>query len=140
VLWQAHHRVPQGQYFSLTLQSHLALKEEQTGQPILGEIKAEDLGLPAEAKRCYCILSAVAVSGWNAALGLPKADTWALGRGSVLLFRLPSDFDPGPTLARLAELEQESVGERCAEGFGRMIACDPFHYEFTFKELRGGPS
>jgi CRISPR-associated protein Csx10 len=134
-LWQKHHREPQGQYFSLTLQSHLALHNEQTGQPILGDIQPHDLGLPVEVERCYCILGSVLVSGWNAALGLPKTDTWALGRGSVLLFRLPPGAALDPVFERLHEIEQNGLGDRRAEGFGRMIVCDPFHYDFLLKEL-----
>jgi hypothetical protein len=75
------------------------------------------------------------VPGWNAALGMPKADTWCLGRGSVLLFRLPPDHDPEPTLARLQEIEAEGVGDRRVEGFGRIAGCDPFHYGFLQREL-----
>jgi len=125
-LWQKYGRVPAGQYFSLTLQSHLAIRDE-AGQPVL-DVQARHLGLPDEAKRCRCVLSAVVVPGWNAAAELPKADTWALGRGSVLLFRLPRDVDPAPTRKRLEEIERDGVGERTAEGFGSIIACDPFHY------------
>jgi CRISPR-associated protein Csx10 len=135
-LWQTFGQTLKGQYFSLTLQSHLALRDEAR-QPVLGEITAAHLDLP-EAERCRCVLSAVAVPGWNSALDMPKADTWALERGSVLLFRLPLDADPNPTLSRLETLEQDGAGERRAEGFGRMIACDPFHYHFTLRELKGG--
>ena len=136
VLWRRFNRRPDGQYFSLSLQSHLAL-ENPAGEPVLGEVVATDLGLPAEAVRCRSVLSAVAVPGWNAALDLPKADTWALGRGSVLLFRLPPESDPDPTLARLAQIEQEGVGLRRAEGFGRAVPCDPFHFYFLQRELEG---
>ena len=136
-LWEQHQREPTGQYFSLTLQSHLALRNP-AGQPVLGRISAADLGLPSQATRCRCLLRAESVSGWNAAQGLPKADTWALSRGSVLLFRLPHGADPAPVLDRLEALEEEGAGERRAEGLGRMIACDPFHYYFTDRELKGG--
>jgi CRISPR-associated protein Csx10 len=136
-LWQQFDRMPADQYFSLTLQSHLALRDT-AGQPILGEITAADLGFPPGVERCRCVLSAVAVPGWNAAQDLPKADTWALGRGTVLLFRMPPDGEPSPILERLEEIEEEGIGERRAEGFGRLTACDPFHSYFTLRELRGG--
>jgi len=136
VLWGRFDRKPDGHYFSLTLQSHLAL-ENPAGEPVLGEVTATDLGLPAEATRCRSVLSAVAVPGWNAAQGLPKADMWALRRGSVLLFRLPPEADTAPTLDRLAQVEEQGAGLRRNEGFGRAIACDPFHYYFLQRELEG---
>lgn len=135
-LWQKYGRTSAGQYFSLTLQSHLALRDE-AGQPVL-DVQARHLGLPDQARRRRSVLNAVVVPGWNAAAELPKADTWALGRGSVLLFRLPPDVDPAPTMKRLEEIERDSVGERRAEGFGSAIVCDPFHYHFTLRELEGG--
>jgi CRISPR-associated protein Csx10 len=136
-LWDLFQRQPQGEYFSLTLQSHLALRDA-AGEPILGRIRAEDLGLPGAAVRCRSVLSAVAVPGWNAALNLPKPDTWALGRGSALLFRLPPGHDRRPVIDRLQEIEREGVGDRRAEGFGRMTACDRFHFYFLQRKLLKG--
>ncbi len=136
-LWERFDRQPEGQYFTLTLQSHLALRNA-AGEPVLGEVMAADMGLPPEAIRCRSVLSAVAVPGWNMARDLPKSDTWALGRGSVLLFRLPLDADSKPGIERLEQIEREGVGERRAEGFGRVIACDPFHFYFLQRELTGG--
>jgi len=137
-LWKRFDRELQGRYFSLTLQSHLALRNE-ADEPVLGEVTAADLGLPAadRIERCRCVLNSALVSGWNAAQNLPKADTWALARGSVLLFRLLSEADPKPVMERLAEIEREGLGERRAEGFGRVIVCDRFHYYFLEKELKG---
>jgi CRISPR-associated Csx10 family RAMP protein len=136
-LWRKFDQQPKGKYFSLTLQSHLAIRDEKTGEPVLGKIRAEDLGLLSSLAPCRRVLSAIAVAGWNAALEMPKADTWALTRGSVLLFRQPSNNDPSPILRQLEQLELVGAGERRAEGFGRMIACDPFHYYFTLRELKG---
>jgi hypothetical protein len=80
-LWQTAGRTPQGRYFSLTLQSHLALQDEE-GQPVLGNIQLAHLGLPADVERCRVVLSAEAVPGWNAAQEMPKSDCWVLERGS----------------------------------------------------------
>lgn len=133
-LWRVFDRQPDGEYFTLTLQSHLALRDV-AGEPILDGIKPEDLGFPVGTVRCRSVLSAVAVAGWNAALNLPKPDTWALSRGSVLLFRLPRGYDREPAIDRLQEIERNGIGERRAEGFGRMTACDPFHFYFLRREL-----
>lgn len=122
-----------GPCFSLTLLSHLALRDAG-GQPLLEQIKPADLGLPWIEDWSWRSLTAVAIPGWNVAWGLPKADTWALRRGSVL-FGCVAPQDEAATLARLAELEAHGAGERRAEGLGRIRACDEFHYVYTDKEL-----
>ncbi|MBZ0161052.1 MAG: CRISPR-associated RAMP protein Csx10 [bacterium] len=132
-LWSLFDRQPEGEYFSLTLQSHLALRDD-AGEPVLGEITAQDFGLSVGTVQCRRVLRAIAVPGWNAALDLPKPDTWALDRGSVLLFRLPPGHDREPVIDRLQEIEREGIGERRAEGFGRLTACDPFHFYFLQRE------
>ena len=126
---------PDTRYFSLTLLSHLALRDDLL-RPVLGEISPQHFGLPdsvawaryKDSDQPVLFLSAITVPGWNAALGLPKPDTVALARGAVLL----GQCDPGQeqaVLARLAEIEAEGVGERRGEGFGRVAACYPIHYE-----------
>jgi len=121
-------------YFSLTLLSHLALRDDLL-RPVLGEITPQHFGLPngvtwvryPSSDRPVLFLSAITVPGWNAALGLPKPDTIALARGSVLL----GQYDAGQeqaVLARLTQIEAEGVGERRNEGFGRVAVCYPIHY------------
>lgn len=122
-------------YFSLTLLSHLALRDNLL-RPILGEVTPQHFGLPdcvtwvhyGESAQLVLFLSAVTVAGWNVALGLPKTDTIALARGSVLLGRCEAAQKPD-VLARLAEIEAQGVGERRGEGFGRVAVCYPIHYE-----------
>lgn len=122
-------------YFSLTLLSHLALRDEWL-RPVLDTITSEHFGLPdsvtwvyhSNSTRPVLFLNAVTVAGWNAALGLPKPDTVALARGSVLLAQCPADQEQ-VVLARLSEIEAEGVGERRNEGFGRVAVCYPIHYE-----------
>lgn len=119
--------------FSLTLTSHLALRDSG-GQPVLEQIAPAHLGLPW-ARWGWRATNAVAIPGWNAAWGLPKADTWALRRGSALLGYIAPE-DEAATLARLTELEELGIGDRRAEGLGRLRVCDEFHYVYTRKETR----
>lgn len=122
-------------YFSLTLLSHLALRDEWS-RPVLGNITLQHLGLPdpvtwvyhKESTRPVLFLNTVTVAGWNAALGLPKPDTVALARGSVLLAQCPAG-EAQAVLTRLEQIEAEGVGERRNEGFGRVAVCYPIHYE-----------
>lgn len=119
--------------FSLTLTSHLALRDSG-GQPILEQLEPAHMGLPW-ARWGWRATSAVAIPGWNVAWGLPKADTWALRRGTALLGYVEPGDDTA-TLAQLAELEAHGIGDRSAEGLGRLRVCDEFHYVYTRKETR----
>lgn len=122
-------------YFSLTLLSHLTLRDDLL-RPVLDTITPPHFGLPDSVTwACYegstrpvLFLSAVTVAGWNAALGLPKPDTVALARGSILLAQCPAEEEQ-IVLTRLAQIEAEGVGERRNEGFGRVAVCYPIHYE-----------
>jgi len=121
-------------YFSLTLLSHLALRDDLL-RPVLGEITPQHFGLPngvtwvryPSSDRPVLFLSAITVPGWNAALGLPKPDTVALARGSVLLGQCDAGQEQA-VLGCLAQIEAEGVGERRNEGFGRVAVCYPIHY------------
>jgi len=121
-------------YFSLTLLSHLALRDELL-RPVLSEITPQHFGLPEGvtwvrypgSDQPVLFLSAITVPGWNAALGLPKPDTVALARGSVLLGQCDAGQEQA-ALGCLAQIEAEGVGERCNEGFGRVAVCYPIHY------------
>lgn len=55
------------------------------------------------------------VGGFNRKWGMPLDQAWAVQQGSVLTFRR-ADVDP----ATLSRLEQQGIGERRAEGFGRL--------------------
>ena len=70
----------------------------------------------------------VAVGGWNAATGLPKERAMAIRRGSAFLYRYRHD-DHDTVVAALALAETCGVGERRAEGYGRIRVSDPFHWE-----------
>lgn len=132
-LWRFYNlEPPTAKIFSILALSHLAL-QDACGRPVLAGLQPAQLGLPW-AEWGECELQAVAVGGWNAGWGLPKADTWALERGSVWLGRVAPEHE-AQTLARLAQLEATGIGERRAEGFGRVRACDEFHYTYTRHEL-----
>lgn len=126
---------PDVRYFSLTLLSHLALRDNLL-RPVLGEITPQHFGLPDTASwvrypdsdRPVLFLSAVTIPGWNAALGMPKPDTVALARGSVLLGQCDANQEQD-VLNQLARIEAEGVGERRNEGFGRVAVCYPVHHE-----------
>ena len=107
---------------------------------MLGKIVPRHFGLPEgvsfvhrrDSNQPVCFLNQIALHGWNAAQGLPKPDTIALARGSVLLFQCDKNLQP-EVFSRLAQIESKGIGERRSEGFGRIAVCYPVHYQF-----RGG--
>jgi CRISPR-associated protein Csx10 len=112
-----------GRYAALTLESDVLLRDELL-RPVTTIEDGSALGLKGAALERAFVVPALA-HGWNAALGLPKPDTPGLGRGSVFLFKL----NDVTAEAQLAAMETDGIGERRAEGFGRVRVCDPFHYK-----------
>ena len=128
-LWAQYGVEPEGEYFTLTLESPLILRDDCLRPLRPDDLDAGTLGLGAEVERRRVMLNDVTLQGWNAAWHLPKRDTRAFGMGSVFLFRVPAE-QRETVQARLQEIEQEGLGERRNEGFGRVRVCDPFHYRF----------
>jgi CRISPR-associated Csx10 family RAMP protein len=73
----------------------------------------------------YCNAYPRRVSGWSSLWGLPKADEWAIGMGSVFLFGLNAE----PSWETLAAAQTSGLGGRRSEGFGRFKVADEFHWE-----------
>lgn len=117
-----------GFYFSLTLQSDAILRVE-TG---LATLRLEpgflgEVGHGAELVRCYS--AAETRGGWNLAWGLPKDTELAVRAGSVFLYYMPEALEFSNWLEALRALEENGVGERRQEGYGQVLACDPFHFQ-----------
>jgi CRISPR-associated protein Csx10 len=70
------------------------------------------------------------ISGWSTLWQLPKPVSVAIAAGSVYVFSSAEPIEGGAILMeRLRALEEEGIGERREEGFGRVQVCDPFHLE-----------
>jgi len=67
------------------------------------------------------------ISGWNDAHKLPKVDEIAIEKGSSFRYRFNGDI--AVIKEKLRNLEQEGLGFRRNEGFGRVIINHPFHKE-----------
>jgi CRISPR-associated protein Csx10 len=133
-LWAQYEVEPEGDYFTLTLESPLILRAPYLRPRWPDELNTTAFGLPAGVERRRTLLSEVTLQGWNAAWRLPKRDTPALGMGSVFLFHAPATLR-ADILTRLEEIEVRGLGERRNEGFGRVRVCDPFHYRFEEVEV-----
>ncbi|MEK7727744.1 MAG: hypothetical protein AAB354_04980 [candidate division KSB1 bacterium] len=75
------------------------------------------LGRKVKAKSCSRQMRVV--TGYNRKWSLPVVQSWALQAGSVFVYDSAPDFDPDTLRAK----STFGLGERCAEGFGR-IAVD----------------
>jgi CRISPR-associated protein Csx10 len=120
-------------YFTLTLHAPAILHDALLRQR--GSIDEETLheltGLPKDSfKRIYQAASVQRVTGWNELWGTPRVQEYAIETGSVFLFAFTTvpNEDLYQTLFRL---EETGIGQRRAEGFGRVCVSDPFHLEET---------
>ncbi len=119
-------------YFVLTLHSPMILQDEflryrgVVDEKILaasiGLSNEKDVGLVYYAAHLECI------TGWQELWGTPRFKEYAITTGSVFLFGL--EYEPDDALwHRLFTLEEEGMGERQADGFGRVMLSDPFHLQ-----------
>ncbi len=103
----------------VTLRSDVLLRDER-GQfavdpELVGRVLSRHLQVPQLALE-DAFLSTQPVGGFNRKWSLPLPQALAIRMGSVLIFR-----DPGCDPKRLADLEVRGIGERRAEGFGRIV-------------------
>ncbi len=109
----------------VTLQSDVLVRDKRGQFAVDPELLRQILGrhlqvvdkhqeVALELKSAF--VGAVPIGGFNRKWGLPLPQTLAVRMGSVLVFKDP-DYDP----ALLHDLEVHGVGERRAEGFGRIV-------------------
>jgi len=130
-------------YFSLTLRAPLLLYDP-SGPPTVEFEKREQEVFEAYVstlpKELEFLPEASMVereewTGWSAVWGLPKPVVTAIAAGSVLAFRA-SKAGREAVVAFLQEVEEKGLGERLAEGWGEVIACNPFHVKFDIGGAR----
>lgn len=102
----------------VTLQSDVLLRDER-GQfavdpKLLCRVLSKHLGVELELKDAF--LKTEVIGGFNRKWGLPLPQTLAVRMGSVLVFQAPDDCDS----TQMEKLEIRGIGERRAEGFGRI--------------------
>ncbi|RMF34389.1 MAG: CRISPR-associated RAMP protein Csx10 [Chloroflexi bacterium] len=132
---------PEHLYFALTLRSPLLLYDD-LGRPTTRAIREVLEVYVSTVPTGLEVLPASVVeqepwTGWSAAWGLPKPVVPAITAGSVLAFRAPA-AERERVIAFLREAEEDGLGERRAEGWGDVVACDPFHEVFDQTSHSGG--
>jgi len=122
-------------YFAVTLHSPVILRDSllRYAGTLDEKTLAALLGVPEDTfELLYQAASTKRVTGWNELWGTPRMNEYAIDTGSVFLFSSTVEMNE-PLCEALFKLEEEGIGERRAEGFGRLRISDPFHLE---EELR----
>jgi CRISPR-associated protein Csx10 len=82
----------------------------------------------ADAEPIYQNSGTRRVMGWNSLWRVPKPDDIAIAMGSVFLFAFQESLDEDH-LQALLMMQDQGIGARRREGFGRLMVADPFHSE-----------
>jgi CRISPR-associated protein Csx10 len=86
------------------------------------------LGLSVNHFTCvHAVAATMRIMGWDDLWGTPKAHEIAIETGSVFLFK--TTLSQHDLERALFTLEEEGIGQRKMEGFGRVYVSDPFHQE-----------
>lgn len=123
-------------FFVLTLHSPLILHDEllryrgnidtSTLERLLKE-KLYDRSVPG-LEHVYQNARLRRIAGWQELWGMPRTNEYAIEAGSVFLFACSSKPDNALYRALFA-LEEQGIGNRLSEGFGRVCVSDQFHQE-----------
>jgi CRISPR-associated protein Csx10 len=122
-------------YFALTLHSPAILRDSllRYRGSINAEALADLLGTAQftqeHFERIYQTASVQRITGWNDLWGTPRFQEIVIESGSVFLFAFKGEMASKGLYEALFRLEREGIGERTAEGFGRVYISDPFHRE-----------
>lgn len=84
-------------------------------------------GVDVKLKKAFT--SHTVVSGWNREHGRQKIQEPAIAMGSTFLFEVSfNGVTPQKLISALKLLEDEGIGIRRQEGFGRVVIAHPFHH------------
>jgi len=101
----------------ITFLSHALIRDRNgqfTADPhVVTEALSQRLGVPLQLQRAF--LRGEIIGGFNRKWGLPLPQALAVKMGSVFVFDKPDCEE-----SRLRQLELQGIGERRAEGFGRV--------------------
>jgi CRISPR-associated protein Csx10 len=118
-------------FFALTLHSPAILTDDllryrtRIDADVLSELLDIDKDMYGLQDR-YTHTSTKRITGWQELWGTPRINEYALDTGSVFLFQCNEDMHT-KLIDKLLNLEEQGIGKRRAEGFGRICISDPFH-------------
>ena len=113
--------VKEAPHFVVVLTSDVLVRDPETGQHTASEdaftaALEKRLGVQALGPPVRVFLRTTLIGGFNQTWGMHLPQTRALEAGSVFVYHRPE----GLTDADLRRVEREGIGERRAEGFGRL--------------------
>lgn len=114
-------------FFSITLETPAIIKDRFFRPRLL---IAQLLKIPEDiiVEKKVSIANTEIISSWNCLQGLPRQDEVAITKGSSFLYEVKSTA--GLDLVKeLTKIEQEGIGCKRAEGYGRISICKEFHWE-----------
>ena len=127
-------KIKSASYFSLDLQSDAIIQDafmRYLGCMPTAEL-ANYMGLAGDClELVWYGAEGTPVRGWNSAHRMPKPGEVGIRRGSVFLYRY--NGTAADLHVPLERLEEMRIGRRRAEGYGRVLACNPFHWEVRNK-------
>ena len=123
-------RTAKGRHFTITLHSDTIVADRYLRyQTTLTEpVLAAELGVPEDALKRHAAFSVPCTAdGFSGIHGLPLETEIAVSRGSAFLFEVMRDEVLDTVKKGLRKLEEEGMGFRRNQGFGRLIVCDGYH-------------
>jgi CRISPR-associated Csx10 family RAMP protein len=124
---------PTHSYLPITLVSDMLLRDNYLIPCTSGELSVTlsrylSNPSPPSLELCYAIQDTRWVGGWDDFRRLPRAPQLAVTQGSVWVYRIAND-DLDQAVAWWLAAEEAGLGERVAEGFGRVRLLHPLHQE-----------
>lgn len=124
--------IPAGTPATLSFLSD-ALLRDKDGQPVAApddDTLSEYLGVSVRIDQSGTFTGSVEVGGFNSTWRLPLVQSQAIAAGSVVRFE-PQETMSGDSVRRL---EEQGLGDRRAEGFGRIAFNWPEDVEYAARE------
>lgn len=112
-------------FFSLDLLSPAILAWQ--GVPVTVPLPAM-LGLVGKVDLVRAFADYAPVGGWHMGARLPRRKQTSVVMGSVFLYRCQGHTEQA-LLNGLKDLEASGIGSDRARGYGRVLICQPFHYQ-----------
>ena len=120
-------------HFTITLHSDAIVADRYLHYhtTLTGSLLAMELGIPPKAiKRLKVFSLPIKIDGFSGIHGLPLESEVAIAKASAFLFEIEQIELLDDIKIGLQRLEEEGVGFRRNEGFGRLIVCDNYHVRF----------
>lgn len=143
---QKHEGEKNGEYFVLDLQSDVIMKNGMgeysaiiDKEMFLRQLQIFDSNLSIDGLELFkWTTSQGHFSAWSNVWKLNRDIEPTIKSGCVFVFKVDAITDE--LINALEKLQTWGIGERCEEGFGKVVICDPFHWGFQEKDKDYNPN